>query len=79
MNRSRSSPSEIPSSLTSVFGNGLPVNWVVADILRIKDDVLAEHWDVIQNEATKDESKTGMPMFGDEFAERSSAVKQGGG
>jgi predicted SnoaL-like aldol condensation-catalyzing enzyme len=59
-------------------GMGLPVNWVVADILRIKDGVLAEHWDVIQDEATKDESKSGLPMFGDRFAERSSAAKQGG-
>jgi len=44
----------------------------------IKDDVLAEHWDVIQNEATKDESRSGMPMFGDKFAERFSVAKQGG-
>jgi len=26
---------------------GLPVNRIAADILRIKDGVLAEHWDVI--------------------------------
>jgi predicted SnoaL-like aldol condensation-catalyzing enzyme len=31
-------------------GFGQPVNWIAADILRIKDDVLAEHWDVIQDE-----------------------------
>jgi hypothetical protein len=51
----------------------------VADIPRIKDDVLAEHWDVIQNEATQDESKSGLSLFGDKFAERSSAAKQGDG
>ena len=34
-------------------GFGAPVNWVAADILRIEDGVLVEHWDVIQDEATK--------------------------
>ncbi|MGA7060113.1 MAG: ATP-binding protein [Candidatus Acidiferrales bacterium] len=29
------------------FSNfGLPVNWIASDIVRIKDGVLAEHWDV---------------------------------
>jgi predicted SnoaL-like aldol condensation-catalyzing enzyme len=46
---------------------GLPVNWIAADIQRIKDGILVEHWDVIQDEATKQESKSGLPMFGDEF------------
>jgi len=51
------------------FSNfGLPVNWVAADILRIKDGILVEHWDVIQDEATKQESKSGLPMFGEEFS-----------
>jgi predicted SnoaL-like aldol condensation-catalyzing enzyme len=36
---------------------GLPVNWIAADILRIKDGILIEHWDVIQDEATQDQSK----------------------
>src|SRR5215469_14378481 len=48
-------------------GFGLPVNWIAADILRIKDGLLAEHWDVIQDEATKEESKSGLPMFGNHF------------
>src|SRR5437588_7519829 len=46
---------------------GLPVNWIVADIVRIENAVLAEHWDVIQNETTKEESKSGLPMFGSNF------------
>jgi predicted SnoaL-like aldol condensation-catalyzing enzyme len=46
---------------------GLPVNWIAADILRIKDGILIEHWDVIQGEATQDQSKSGAPMFGDKF------------
>jgi predicted SnoaL-like aldol condensation-catalyzing enzyme len=40
---------------------------VVVDIMRIKDGVFQEHWDVIQEEATKEQSKSGLPMFGDEF------------
>ena len=48
-------------------GFGLPVNWVVADILRIEDGILVEHWDVIQDEATREQSKSGRPMFGDSF------------
>src|SRR5216684_4473205 len=52
------------------FSNfGLPVNWIAADILRIKDGILVEHWDVIQDEATKQESKSGLPMFGETFDE----------
>ena len=46
---------------------GLPVNWIAADIVRIKDGVLVEHWDVIQDEATQEQSKSGQPMFGDKF------------
>jgi predicted SnoaL-like aldol condensation-catalyzing enzyme len=48
-------------------GFGLPVNWVVADILRIEDGILVEHWDVIQDEATQEQSKSGRPMFGNKF------------
>jgi len=40
---------------------------VVVDIMRIKDSVFEEHWDVIQPEATKEESKSKLPMFGDSF------------
>jgi len=48
-------------------GFGQPVNWIAADILRIKDGMLVEHWDVIQDEVTQKESKSGQPMFGDKF------------
>jgi predicted SnoaL-like aldol condensation-catalyzing enzyme len=48
-------------------GNGRPVAWIAADVLRIEDGRLAEHWDVLQDEATKAESKSGLPMFGDRF------------
>jgi len=46
-------------------GIGLPTNWVVADIVRIENGILVEHWDVIQDEATQEQSKSGNPMFGD--------------
>ena len=48
-------------------GTGRPVARVAADIVRIEDGRLAEHWDVLQDEATKTESKSGLPMFGDRF------------
>jgi predicted SnoaL-like aldol condensation-catalyzing enzyme len=48
-------------------GFGQSVNWIAADILRIKDGILVEHWDVIQDEATQEQSKSGFPMFGDKF------------
>jgi predicted SnoaL-like aldol condensation-catalyzing enzyme len=44
-----------------------PVNWIAADILRIEDGVLVEHWDVIQDEATQEQSKSKAPMFGTSF------------
>jgi predicted SnoaL-like aldol condensation-catalyzing enzyme len=48
-------------------GFGLPVNWIAADMLRIENERLVEHWDVIQDEATRASSKSGLPMFGDTF------------
>jgi predicted SnoaL-like aldol condensation-catalyzing enzyme len=50
-------------------GFGAPVNWIAADIVLIKDRVLVEHWDVIQDEATRESSISGLPMFGDKFGE----------
>ena len=48
-------------------GMGLPVNWIAADILRIENGILVEHWDVIQDEATEEQSKSKAPMFGSSF------------
>ena len=48
-------------------GTGRAVAWVAADIVRIENGRLAEHWDVLQDEATKAESKSGLPMFGEHF------------
>jgi predicted SnoaL-like aldol condensation-catalyzing enzyme len=48
-------------------GFGAPVNWIAADIVRIQNGILVEHWDVIQDEATEEQSKSGAPMFGKTF------------
>ena len=52
----------------SGLGPGIP-NWIVVDFVRMENGVLAEHWDVIQDEATRKSSKSGLPMFGDKFSE----------
>lgn len=50
------------------FSNtGRPKNWIAADVVRVADGVLAEHWDVLQDEATEAESQSGLPMFGTKF------------
>lgn len=48
-------------------GTGNPAASVVVDVVRIKDSKLAEHWDVWEDEATRTESASGLPMFGDQF------------
>ena len=48
-------------------GFGAPVNWIATDIVRMQNGILVEHWDVIQDEATEEQSKSGAPMFGKTF------------
>jgi predicted SnoaL-like aldol condensation-catalyzing enzyme len=48
-------------------GNGRPRAWIAVDRIRLKDGLLYEHWDVLQDEATAKESLSGRPMFGDRF------------
>jgi epsilon-lactone hydrolase len=48
-------------------GHGQPASWIVVDVVRIADGKLAEHWDVIQDEADETQSVSGLPMFGDAF------------
>src|ERR1700722_6478825 len=43
-------------------GNGKPRNWIAADVVRIVGGLLAEHWDVLQDEVTGAESQSGRPM-----------------
>jgi predicted SnoaL-like aldol condensation-catalyzing enzyme len=51
-------------------GFGASANWIAADIVRIENGMLVEHWDVIQDEATREQSKSGLPMFGTTFPNR---------
>jgi predicted SnoaL-like aldol condensation-catalyzing enzyme len=48
-------------------GFGAPVNWIAADIVRVQNGILVEHWDVIEDEAAEEQSKSGAPMFGKTF------------
>ncbi|HWY53215.1 MAG TPA: nuclear transport factor 2 family protein [Terriglobales bacterium] len=48
-------------------GFGAPRNWIAADIVRIQNGILVEHWDVIQDEATEEQSLSKRPMFGTTF------------
>jgi predicted SnoaL-like aldol condensation-catalyzing enzyme/predicted ester cyclase len=57
-------------------GHSMPRSWIAADIVRVENGVLAEHWDVLQDEATRQESKSGLPMFGDRFPDTSPAALQ---
>jgi predicted ester cyclase len=52
-------------------GRGTPHNLIGVDILKIKDGVFVEHWDVLQDEVTKEQSNGGMPMFGTSFPKSS--------
>jgi predicted SnoaL-like aldol condensation-catalyzing enzyme len=44
-----------------------PKAWIVLDIVRVEGGRLAEHWDVVEDEADKATSVSGLPMFGDRF------------
>ena len=48
-------------------GHGRPAAWIAADVIRFEDGKLAEHWDVLQDEVTRAQSVSGLPMFGDCF------------
>jgi predicted SnoaL-like aldol condensation-catalyzing enzyme len=48
-------------------GHGRPAAWIAADVIRFEDGKFAEHWDVLQDEATQADSASGLPMFGNSF------------
>ena len=48
-------------------GNGRARAWIAGDVVRVAKGVLIEHWDTLQDEVTKEESTSGLPMFGDRF------------
>jgi predicted SnoaL-like aldol condensation-catalyzing enzyme len=58
-------------------GFGASANWIAADILRIEDGFFVEHWDVIQDEATREQSKSGRPMFGESFPQANVSTGRG--
>lgn len=37
--------------------------------LRVRDGVLVEHWDAIEDEVSRETSVSGLPMFGNTFPE----------
>jgi predicted SnoaL-like aldol condensation-catalyzing enzyme/predicted ester cyclase len=47
--------------------NGRSRAWVAGDVIRVENGVIAEHWDTLQDEVTREESTSGLPMFGDRF------------
>ena len=47
--------------------NGRPRAWVAGDVVRVENGVLIEHWDTLQDEVAREESKSGLPMIGDRF------------
>lgn len=50
------------------FSNtGRSRSWIAVDIVRVVEGVLVEHWDVLQDEVTAEESESGLPMFGQAF------------
>jgi len=48
-------------------GHGRERSWIAADVVRFENGLLKEHWDVLQDEATRAESASGLPMFGSAF------------
>jgi predicted SnoaL-like aldol condensation-catalyzing enzyme len=52
---------------TRITGSGQPRATIVADMLRVENGVIAEHWDVMQPEATEAEANGRRPMWGDTF------------
>ena len=64
MSSRRRLPNCRPAETFDLEVNGLSYTCTIG---RFEDGRLAEHWDVLQDEATAAESKSGLPMFGDRF------------
>lgn len=58
-------------------GHAAPRPWLAADRLRLENGLIAEHWDVLADEPTKDESISGLPAIGTSFAPSDSAPTPG--
>ena len=53
--------------MTTIQRRDAPTSSPVATALRVVEGILVEHWDVVEDEASQAESKSGRPMFGDRF------------
>ena len=51
-----------------ISGFWQPRSWIAADVVRIENGVLAEHWDVLQDEVSQSKSRSGLTMFGNSFS-----------
>ena len=40
---------------------------MASDVIKVANGVIVEHWDTLQDEVTREESRSGLPMFGDRF------------
>jgi predicted SnoaL-like aldol condensation-catalyzing enzyme/predicted ester cyclase len=49
------------------INNGRPRAWIAGDVIRVENGIIVEHWDTLQDEVTREESTSGLPMFGDRF------------
>jgi predicted SnoaL-like aldol condensation-catalyzing enzyme len=50
-------------------GHAQPAPWIAADFVRVEDGLLKEHWDIIEDETSRANSRSGLPMYGDKFPE----------
>ena len=51
------------------FSGVNPEAMITVNVVRVDGGQLVEHWDIWEKEATRAESKSGQPMFGDRFPE----------
>jgi predicted SnoaL-like aldol condensation-catalyzing enzyme len=49
-------------------GVGIPA-LIALDVVRMEDGLLTEHWDVLEEAASRHSSISGFPMFGETFPE----------
>jgi predicted SnoaL-like aldol condensation-catalyzing enzyme len=45
-------------------GDAQPSPWIAADFVRVEDGLLKEHWDIIEDETSRANSLSGLPMYG---------------
>jgi acetyl esterase/lipase/predicted SnoaL-like aldol condensation-catalyzing enzyme len=58
--------------------HGGPAAWITLDVVRLEDGRLAEHWEVIADEVTREVTVSGLPMYGESFPDSASDSQPGG-